>query len=191
MEPASGAFHRVFIGQILLVVCCVVYLIWRSVSFRPGQEVNRVGGVRGILLLVTAASGLTGVYLSVMGMNALPSGKAKLSGPGICLAGILLYVVMLFVTSKFFQRPVTTELFLITGFLVLELTLVNALNASGLLTDGRFVALFAENLAAFAAGMVLYVLYYRVEPVRAFYLAMVPLAVDGISVLLLILLALV
>ena len=116
MEPASGAFHRVLVGQILLVVCCIVYLVWWSVSFRPGQEVNREGGFRGILLLVTAVSGLAGVYLSVMGLNALPKGTAKLSGPGICLFGVALYLVMLFITAKCFSRPVTTELVLITGF---------------------------------------------------------------------------
>ena len=191
MEPASGALQRVLVGQILLVVCCIVYLIWWSVSFRPGQEVNREGGFRGILLLVTAVSGLAGVYLSVIGLNALPKGTAKLSAPGIFLAGIALYAAMLLITAKCFSRHVTTELVLITGFLVLELSVVSALNAAGSLSDGRFYAMLAVSIAAYIAGMILYVLYYRVEPVRAFYLAMVPLAADGIAVLILILLMLV
>ena len=190
METASDTFNRILLGQILLVVCCVVYLIWWSISFRPGQEVSRTGGFRGVLLLLTAVSGLAGVFLSVMGLNEIPKGTEKLNAFVICLAGLVLYFGAMFVTTRFFSRPVTTELVLITGFLVLELCTVNALNAAGRLSDGRFAVMLAVNAAAFAAGMILYVLYYRVEAWRAFYLAMVPLAADGITVLLLVLLML-
>ena len=131
------------------------------------------------------------MYLSVIGLNALPKGTAKLSAPGIFLAGIALYAAMLLITAKCFSRHVTTELVLITGFLVLELSVVSALNAADSLSDGRFYVMLAVSIAAYIAGMILYVLYYRVEPVRAFYLAMVPLAADGIAVLILILLMLV
>ena len=190
MEAASASYHRILLGQGLLCLCCIVYLIWWSVSFRPGQEVNRVGGARGILLLGTAALGIAGVYLSVMGLSALPKGAEKLSAPGICIAGAAMYVGLLAVTAVFFHRPVTTELFLIVGFWVLEWCAANALNAGGFLADPRLVISLVVSSAVFAAGMVLYVLYYRVEAWRAFYLAMVPLALDGGAALLLLLLAL-
>ena len=38
-------------GQLLLILCCIVYLIWWYRGFRPNTNVSRVGGVNGILLL--------------------------------------------------------------------------------------------------------------------------------------------
>lgn len=189
MESVSNAFHRIMAGQSLLVICSIIYIVWWSISFRPGQQVNRIGGFRGILLLLTAVSGIAGVYLSVSGLNSLPAVGEKLNGLGICLAGIILYFAAMVVTMRFFSRPVTTELILITGFLVLELCMVNGLNASGNLSDTCFTVMLVANIATYIIGMILYVLYYRVEAWRAFYLAMVPLIVDGISALLLVLLA--
>lgn len=181
----TQSWNRILAGQILLVVCSVIYLIWWSISFRPGQQVNRTGGLRGVLLLVTAAAGLSGVYLSVAGLNAIPKGEEKLNGVLVCILGIALYFIMMAVTVTVWKRPVTTELVLITGFLVLEVCTANALNAAGRLSDTRFLIALLFNAAAYIAGMVLYVLYYRVEEWRAFYLAMVPLAVDGAAALLL------
>lgn len=189
MESVSRAFHHVMSGQILLVVCSIIYIVWWAISFRPGQQVNRAGGFRGILLLITAVSGMAGVYLSVKGLNSLPTAGEKLNGLGICLSGVILYFAAMVVTMRFFSRPVTTELILITGFLVLELCMVNGLNASGNLSDTCFTVMLVANIATYIIGMILYVLYYRVEAWRAFYLAMVPLIVDGISALLLVLLA--
>lgn len=40
-------------------------MIWWYRCYRPGEAVNRVGGVNGILLLSTAAFGIAGVVLSL------------------------------------------------------------------------------------------------------------------------------
>ena len=58
--------NRTITGQILLILCCVVYLVWWYRGFRPGVTVNRVSGVNGVLLLVTAVLGLAGVAFSLM-----------------------------------------------------------------------------------------------------------------------------
>ncbi len=181
MEAASASYHRILLGQGLLCLCCIVYLIWWSVSFRPGQEVNRVGGARGILLLGTAALGIAGVYLSVMGLSALPKGAEKLSAPGICIAGAAMYVGLLAVTAVFFHRPVTTELLLITGWAMLEVCCVNTCRAGGALSVPQSIWMLLVIAAAFVISMVLYVLYYRMEEWRAFYAAMVPLITEAVS----------
>ena len=53
-------------GQILLILCCIVYLIWWYRGFRPGIYVSRAGGVNGVLLLITLVLGFAGVVFSLM-----------------------------------------------------------------------------------------------------------------------------
>lgn len=48
--------HKLFAGQILLILCCAFYLVWWSVSYRPGISVSRVSGFRGLLLMITASA---------------------------------------------------------------------------------------------------------------------------------------
>lgn len=182
---------RVISGQVLLVICCIFYLIWWSISYRPGIVVNRAGGINGVLLLITAVCGLAGMVLSLYGANALPgSGRAKLSGPVIIICGIAAYFVLLAVTSRLFDRPVTTELILITGWAMLELTVISRMNVSGGLSDGRFWLALVIIAAAFAVSMILYVMYYRMDPMPAFYAAMVPLITEAASMSAIVLIAL-
>lgn len=184
-----SGFGKVITGQILLVVCCIFYLIWWSISYRPGVTVNRAGGINGILLLITALCGISGLVLSIYGANALPTvSRPKLSGGYIVIGGIIAYFVLLLVTRFAFHRPVTTELFLITGWTLLELTVISSLNGAGRLSDARFRILLMVIAIAFVISMVLYVLYYRMEEMKAFYAAMVPLITEAVSMLVTILL---
>lgn len=180
----NSAFGRVITGQIILVICCIFYLIWWSISYRPGVTVNRESGLNGILLLITAVSGLSGVALSVIGANGLPDViEPKLNGAWIVAGGIAAYFILMAATYSAFHRPVTTELILITGWAVLELTVISALNAAQRMSDTGFWSMIAVIASAFAISMVLYVLYYRMEPMKAFYAAMVPLITEGVSML--------
>jgi hypothetical protein len=176
----SDSYGKILAGQILLIVCCVIYIVWWSVSYRPGETVNRIGGFRGILLLCTAAAGLTGTALSIFGINDLPKGGAHISNALICAAGIAAYVVLLLITRFGFGRPVTTELVLITGWAVLELCVVNAANGTGFLPDSRFIAMILVIAAAVVISLVLYILYYRMDEWKAYYFAAVPLVTEAV-----------
>ena len=179
--------HKLFAGQILLILCCALYLVWWSVSYRPGISVSRVSGFRGLLLMITALCGVTGMVLSVAGANHLPGSSArKLSGTFILISGVVLYFIMMLITTIVFHRIVTTELFLITGWGALELMAVSALNGAGIFQNGAFLGMAAVIAAAWILSMVLYVLYYRMEAHRAFYAAMVPLIAEAASMLILI-----
>ena len=170
--------NRIFYGQALLIACCVVYLIWWYRGFRPGVTVSRAGGINGVLLLVTAFLGIAGIILSMMpdGREVVPE---KISPPYIAAAGIAAYLIFLLVTRYLFNRVVTTELILIVGWTTLEMHVINRLNAQGFLSDSRFAIMCAVIAAAFLISMVLYVAYYRMEEMRAFYLAMVPLVTEA------------
>lgn len=115
-KKAEGiSMRQILVGQALLVMCCIFYLIWWYRGFRPGVIVNRVGGVNGLLLLITA----------------------------------------------------------------LEIVVINRLNAAGVLTDGRFLFMCFVIAAAFLISMILYVAYYKMEEMSAFYAAMIPLITEG------------
>jgi hypothetical protein len=97
-----------------------------------GVSVNRAGGINGLLLLITAICGVSGLAASI-------------------------YVI-------------------------------NALNASSKLSDPRFYVMLAVIAAAFIISMILYVLYYRMEEMKAFYAAMLPLITEAVSMTVLVLL---
>ena len=179
--------NKVIAGQVSLITCFVLYIIWWYRGFRPGVVVNRIGGLNGVLLLAMVALGVAGVWLS---LTPLPATTAPvLEASNIAIGAIALYAVLLLVTRFAFQRAVTTELLLIVGWTALEAAVIVALNAAGTLPNGRFLTMCIVLVAAFSVSIVLYVAYYRMEEMRAFYAAMVPLIAAAASMTVLIALA--
>ena len=169
--------RRVLTGQILLILCCLFYLVWWYRGYRPEVTANRVGGINGILLMITAAFGVAGLSFSLM---RVPDMKEPVINPMvIVVSGIFTYFVLLLVTRYAFQRIVTTELILIVGWTILEMTVINRLNAAGILSGRGFAVMCVVIAAAFLISMVLYVAYYRMEEIKAFYAAMVPLITEA------------
>jgi len=176
--------RRIITGQMFLIICCIFYLIWWYRGYRPGITANRIGGMNGILLFVTMAFGIAGVVFSLMQIPAVS--EPKIRPILIVVIGIAAYVVLLIVTRFLFQRIVTAELFLIVAWTMLEMTVINRLNAGGFLTAGGFTILCIVIAAAFVISMVLYVAYYRMEEMKAFYAAMVPLITEAAAMAVLI-----
>ena len=168
---------QIITGQVFLILCCAVYLVWWYRGFRPGVHVSRAGGINGILLLITAVLGFVGIVFSLMPAKEI---RKPLIGQGmIVICGIAAYVILLVLTRVLFNRIVTTELFLIVGWTMLETIVADRLYAIGSLGSKSFFAITVIIAIAFLIGIVLYVAYYRMEEMRAFYAAMVPLVVDA------------
>lgn len=170
-------------GQILMALCCGIYIPWWFKVFKPGQPHNWVSDGAGILLLMVFISGLSGLIFTAAGNSRVQSSRCFLAGLHPVTAGIILYFAMMALTVFIFRRPVTTELFLITGWLVLETAAVNALYGTGCFTWKMSAAVLVLEIAVFIADMVLYVLYYRLDQWTAYKMAAVPLALDGIVML--------
>ena len=176
--------RRILTGQTLLVLCCVFYLIWWYRGYRPGAVSGRVSGINGILLLITAVLGAAGLTFSLMQLPVIAA--PKINPMVIVIVGIISYVVLLLITRYGFHRIVTTELILIVGWTVLEMTVINRLSAAGGLSDRGFAVMCIVIAAAFLISMVLYVAYYRMEEMKAFYAAMVPLVTEASAMVVLI-----
>ena len=171
-------------GQFLMVLCCMVYLIWWYRGFRPGSNVSRIGGINGILLLITAGLGIAGIVMSLMPVPLVS--KIKAEPVMIAGAGIIAYIALLFVTKYCFHRIVTTELLLIVGWAVLEAVVITRMDAAGALGGRGFAFLCFVVAAAVMISLVLYVAYYRMEEMKAFYAAMVPLVTEAAAMVILI-----
>ena len=170
---------QIITGQILLIFCCIVYLVWWYRGFRPGVYVSRIGGMNGILLLITAGLGLAGGVLSLL---PIPTVRDYWISPSsIAVIGVAAYIVLLLVTDFLFHRMVTTELILIVGWTMLKLVVAGRLYAAGALENGSFLAVCMVIAAAFLISIVLYVAYYRMEEMKAFYAAMVPLVTEAVT----------
>ncbi len=168
---------RILIGQILLVICCIFYLIWWYRGYRPGVSVSRIGGVNGFLLFLTAAFGAAGLICSLTRVQTRI--EYKIGPMLIVIGGIALYFALLLITRFAFHRVVTTELFLIVGWIMLEMTVINRLHAAEILSESRFLILCAVIILAFVISIILYVTYYRMEEMKAFYAAMIPLITEA------------
>ena len=107
-------------GHVFLIVCCIFYLVWWCYAFRPGFVSSRVSGKAGILLLVTAVSGIAGLTLSIIGMNQPGTRAAMLPTAAIIVGGIVIYLLLMIGSSALLHRQVTTELLLIIGWLMVE-----------------------------------------------------------------------
>jgi hypothetical protein len=155
------------------------YLIWWYLGYQPNTQVDRAGGINGILLMLTAAFGVAGLVLGLMPVEETLTTKYRQMY--IVIGGIAAYIILMIITKYGFQRIVTTELFLIVGWTMFEMSLLNRLSGSGLLVGPKLVAMYVVIAVAFVISMVLYVAYYRMEEMKAFYAAMVPLITEGVS----------
>ena len=166
--------RRIIIGQILLIIGFLFYLIWWYRGFRPGTNVNRVKGINGLLLLITAAFCIGGIAATLTVDIPAP---LIVTPTTIVILGIIAYVLLLLLTRFCFHRIVTSELMLIVVWTILEVWAIDVLNAGGALSSTRFAVMGAGIAVAFIVSMVLYVAYYRMEEMKAFYAAMVPLVI--------------
>ena len=118
------------LGQIALVACCLVYLAWWCVAFRPGGGSG--GGLGYALLAVTIMLAGVGMSLDIAGLRALWDGAAGRMALRILIAGVIAYPLLLLVTMRCFHRVPTTELLLIVAWAVLEALVVTMLVLAGL-----------------------------------------------------------
>ena len=180
-------FNKIIIGQIFLILCCIVYLIWWYCSFKPGENVKRISGVNGLLLLITFALGIIGIAYSISSINLVRNHIINTSS--LPIIGIISYIILFVITRFFFNRIVTTELFLITFWTIFEIYVADKIYAMGNIGKYRFITECIIIAFAFIISIILYVAYYNMDEWKAFYTAMIPLITEGVAMLSLVLMA--
>ena len=170
---------RIFLGNMLFVGCVAFYLAWWLLAFRP---VNPVTGVKSSWLLIPAAVlGVAALGVAIYGI-ASAGGERRLFNNGlVVLIWIVAFVVLAVATRWLFDRPVTSELFLITGWTALALCEVNALFGSGKFSHNLAVVFIVVIAAILVANLVCYVLFYRLGATARFVDGMIPLLLTGVA----------
>ena len=93
---------------------------------------------------------------------------------------MLVGALLVYVTSTVAHRPVTTELPLIVVWSTMQLAAGVTLRTAGVLAAPAASAWFVAIAVATLVGLVCYLVFYRLDPVPAYWVGMVPLALDGV-----------
>jgi len=187
MVAAMTCFHnftapvwQIFAGNLLLLICSLFYLVWWVVCFRPDASGKTAGGSAGVIYISAAfVTGIAAIVLLSRGINTLSNDAKGVPVWLILLCGTILFVVMIMVTTAVYHRPMTSELIIVHIWVVLEICAVVVLYGTGRFGLGRTVLLLTLIGIAFAAGMICYVLYYRLEGTAGYRDGMAPLIIDA------------
>ena len=170
--------NQIRLGQGLLIICCAFYLVWWCAAFHPSHGNSHASGIDGILLLITAIFGLSGLAVNLIGLRD-SGARGAVSGWVILVSGLAVYLVLMLLTGSILHRQVTTELLLIIGWVMLEFASVNAAYAFGRIIGWPLMILLAMIVIAGILSLVFYLLYYDVSPMTGYYFGMVPLVMEA------------
>ena len=172
-------------GNWMMVLCAGFYLAWWRITFRPpAPEGTPLGRICIILAFI---SGIAGIALAAAGMNSASKEPARTGLPGIAIVmgGIILYVLLLAISSKVFHRQVTSELLIIFMWTVLELCAINHWYGSGSLPLITSVIFAIIVVLTAIASLICYLQYYRVSYEQGFLIGSIPLVLTGVVMILL------
>jgi hypothetical protein len=173
----KGGPLMIVIGELLLVVCSLCYLVWWTITYRPWAR-DPTGG--GFFLAGAVLGGLGGPVLLVVGIAALlPKASSRAVGATI-VGGMLVGALLFFVTSSIAHRRITTELALIIVWATLQLAVGITLLTAGALRAPAASAWIVATAIATLVALACYLIFYRLDPIPAYWIGMVPLAVDGV-----------
>ena len=168
-------------GQILLIICCIFYLMWWGLMFYPARGDNHSSGLGTVLLLITAAFGMAGIAMDVTAMMQSDAERGFIPGIVILIAGITVYILLMFGTKIFLHRIVTTELMLIMGWTMLEVAVANTACGYGVFSGSAVVLFLIIVGIAAVSSLVLYLMYYNVKPATGYIFGMIPLITEAIT----------
>lgn len=176
----TTALEHIRSGHLLMAVCCLLYLVWWVIFFWPKVS---GGSAEGPLHTLGIAAIIGAVIAAAFGTTRICGGAVSLfkdAAPAIIVtiaSAALLYIVLLVVTWKMFERQPTTELPLFVAWLAMELFAAFALTQTGMV--GLPVTILVCALAGFVGSLVCYMLYYQLKPLPSFVDGCIPLALVG------------
>ena len=176
MDVQAGGTLLVW-GQVTLVVCFALYLLWWWVFFWPREDqLSRGLRLLGVASIVVAAiCGIAGIGLSVAGITALAPQGCIVEPWQLAIGGMVAYVALFFVTSVLLDRPPTSELLIITAWATLELAVAVVLPAAGVAPMPTLVVLVATLAVFVALSLFCYLRFYKLEGRASFVCGAAPL----------------
>lgn len=177
MSTYDTELHALSGGHTMLALCCVCYLAWWCIFFRPraSKPQGLEYGIGVALLLGAIVFGVLAVVRMVGALSALPNRI-----PGIVLwpCAAVVYLVLAYVTWRFMKRPITTELILIAAWTALEVSVVGAVWGTGI--TGMTWLMFLLVAVACIGSLACYLAYYQLTGFAAFLDGCGPLVAIGV-----------
>ena len=165
-------------GNILLIFCCLFYLAWWLIAFKPEGAVK--GFRSGWLLIPAAVCGLAAVILICRAISGTAKQERLMPVGLIFVIGVIVYFVLLAGTWFIMKRQVTTELFLIVGWAALASAQISALFGCGSYSKAAAIIFIIFIIIMAAVSMVCYLLYYNLDSVKGYIDGIIPLAVVAV-----------
>ncbi len=172
--------RQMLIGNLLLVGCCVFYLAWWIIAFKPTGAIK--GMKSGWLLIPAFLCGLAGVILVVKGSNA-EGLTALLPRKAVIVCGLIIYLALVAVTSTLLKRQITTELLLIVGWAVLMFLEINGLFAGKEISQTVSIVLMIITIIFAIISLVCYLLYYNLDKSKGYVDGMIPLILAAVMMI--------
>ena len=171
-------------GNWILVACSVFYLAWWLITFRPPAPKSSVFGTA--LLIGAFATGIMGVYRIIKAIAFSDRETVNIGIPGIAIiiGGIFLYVTLLFITKSVFNRQVTSELFIIVGWAILEISTLNFAYSADVMQISGFIMWSVAILVIAVICLVCYIMYYNLPYIKGYIDGCIPLIIVGITMVL-------
>ncbi|MCD7764205.1 MAG: hypothetical protein LUI14_13675 [Lachnospiraceae bacterium] len=165
--------RKMLTGNILMILCCIFYLAWWLVAFKPTGAIK--GMKSGWLLIPALVFGVASVYQIAGGSGSVDNQLKLFSGNAVIIGGVAAYVILFAGTAVLLKRQVTTELFLIVGWTALMFLELNALYGMGHYTRTVTILLLVITVVAAVVSLVCYLLYYNLDKVKGYVDGMIPL----------------
>lgn len=167
---------ELFAGNLLFLFCSLFYLVWWVVDFRP----NSTSGAAGTFLLMFAFfTGIGAIILMSVSINSLSRNSKVLPLRFILIGVAVLYIALYLITTYVFHRPATSELLIMHIWVAVELCAITVLYGIGRFGSGCVVALMTLVGIVTVAGLICYVLYYRLDGMSSYWDGMIPIAADA------------
>ncbi len=173
----KGGPQMIVLAELLLVVCSVCYLVWWIITFRPSGRTSSGGG---FFLAGAVIGGLAGVVLLAVGIVSLLPKASTVAVGATIVGGVVVGALLLVLTAGVAHRQITTELPLIILWTTAQLAAGISLRTAGALKAPAAAAWIAATVIAAMIGLACYLVFYRLDPTPAYWVGMVPLAVDGV-----------
>jgi len=173
----SPAIWKIFIGNLLLLICIIFYLAWWIVTFKRNTAKRR-----GQAFYIAAAFiiGIISILIIASGIAELARFPQAIPVRLILIAIALSFLILLIVTAKVFHRAVTSELLLIHIWAAVEICMVNSLYSSANISFSTAWICSAVILLSILVSLICYVFYYRLCEKTRYRTGMIPLALAGL-----------
>jgi hypothetical protein len=172
-------FLGILAGHLLIVLVGVFWSVYWARDF--ATEASGAPPPSGLLVLAALVCGFGAFIVIPVSIPALPLGAVSMPFPlsSIPLWGTAFFVLWFLASTLLFRRPVTSELLLIPLWALLEAVALYALASSGWLGGRQTALLAALTAVALLAGLVCYILHYRLGEHGRYVNGLVPYGFIG------------